>query len=320
MPWEIDGHRWHTHDRVSRSGAACQWDGKILDEIERRIQDAGDFSATHWNHRTIVEVAATKKSDGWFFHAITGEPWLIKLKFRTAKKTFQRDQLMIDLDFKPLNDIPEIESYGRTSRVKCKNLRGPWQEVQIAAYSWEEIDTPTFWSFLEKAIAGFQNFTDRPEQNPADMMPWKVLGRKWHLAHKGFPPGKKPDWPLEVLEDLLEQLSEATTEPASASGGTSQFLWNNQQVINLMVPEQRDPWAVIYTKRLGGVDLQLNGPSGAFAAGRIAELAAQRTIHSNDARGDQVKLRFVTAEDLDKGDLADFLSEHLESLRGVSSE
>ena len=321
MPWEIDGHRWHTHDRVSRSGAACRWDGKILDEIERRIQDLGDFSATHWNNRTIVEVAAAKKTDGWFFHAITGEPWLIKLKFRTAKKTFQRDQLMIDLDFKPLNDILEIESYGRTPRVKCKNLRGPWQEVQIAAYSWEEINTPAFWAFLEKAIAGFQKFTNRIEQNPADMMPWKVLGRKWHLARKGFPPGKKPDWPLEVLEDLLEHLSEATGDRAPMGGNSpkpsSQFLWNNQQVINLMIPEQRDPWAVIYTKRLGGVDLQLNGPPGAFATGRIAQLAAQRAISTEDETRDQIKLRFVTAKDLDKGDLADFLCEHLETLRGA---
>ncbi|MEM8945772.1 MAG: excinuclease ABC subunit UvrA [Planctomycetota bacterium] len=318
MPWEVDGHRWHTQDRVSRSGAACRWEGKILDEIERRIQDLGDFSATNWNNRTIVEVAAPKKSDGWFFHAITGEPWLLKLKFRTAKKTFQRDQLMIDLGLKPLNDIPEIESYGNSSRVKCKNLRGPWQEVQIAAYNWKEIDTPAFWTFLERAINGFRKFTDRVAQSPEDVMPWKVLGRKWHLARKGFPPGKKPAWPIEVLEDLLEQLSEATGEAGSADGGSSQFLWNNQQVVNLMVPEQRDPWAVVYTKRLGGVDLQLNGPPGAFATGRIADLAAQRAITSDEDR-DQIKLRFVTPDDLDNGDLADFLSEHLESLRDATS-
>jgi len=317
MPWELDGHRWHTHDRVSRSGAPCHWDGKILHEIESRIQDLGEFSATNWNNRTIVEIAAEKKSDGWFFHAITGEPWLIKLKFRTAKNTFQRDQLMIDLDLKPLNDIPEIEAYGRTSRVKCKNLRGPWQEVQIAANSWDEIDTPAFWTFLEKAVAGFQKFTDRVHQSPEDVMPWKVLGRKWHLARKGFPPGKKPDWPLEVLEDLLEQLTE-TADTDSAS--KPQFLWNNQQVVNLMIPEQRDPWAVVYTKRLGGVDLQLNGPPGAFATGRIAELGAQRTIDSGGDDRDQVKLRFVTPEDLDRGDLADFLAEHLEVLRGADAQ
>lgn len=323
MPWEIDGRKWHTQDRVSRSGAACRWDGKILDAIERRIQDLGEFSATNWNNRTIVEVAAPKKSDGWFFHAITGEPWLVKLKFRTAKKTFQRDQLMIDLDLKPLNDIPEIESYGRTSRVKCKNLRGPWQEVQIAAYSWEEIDTPAFWEFLEKAVAGFRKFTERVEQSPEDVMPWKVLGRKWHLARKGFPPGKKPEWPIEVLEDLLEHLSEVASESngesASANGAPAQFLWNNQQVINLMIPEQREPWAVVYTKRLGGVDLQLNGPSGAFATGRIAELGSQRAISSSNDDRDQIKLRFVSPADLDNGDLADFLSEHLEALRDEAS-
>ena len=311
MPWEIDGHGWHTRDRVSRSGAACHWDGKILDAIERRIQDLGDFGPTHWNTRTIVEIAANKKTDGWFFHAITGEPWLIKLKFRTAKKTFDRDQLMIDLNFPSLNDIPEIEAYGRTSRVKCKNLRGPWQEVQIAAYSWEEIDTPAFWAFLEKAVAGFNKFTERLEKTPEAMMPWKVLGRKWHLARKGFPPGKKPAWSIEVLEDLLEQLDHV------AEG--SQFLWNNQQVVNLMIPEQRDPWAVIYTKRLGGVDLQLNGPSGAFATGRIAELASQRIINTETDNRDQVKLRFVTPADIEQGDLTDFLAEHLEAVRRVEN-
>ena len=61
------------------------------------------------------------------------------MKFRTAKKTFQRDDLIARLGLTPLNDLPEVEAYGRGPRVKCKNLRGPWQEVQIAAYSWKEI-------------------------------------------------------------------------------------------------------------------------------------------------------------------------------------
>ncbi|NOY40441.1 MAG: excinuclease ABC subunit UvrA [Planctomycetes bacterium] len=310
MPWEIDGRRWHTRDRVSRAGQPCRWDGKILDTIERRIQEMGQFSPTNWNTRTIVEVAAEKKGDGWFFHAITGEPWLVKLKFRTAKNTFQRDQLMTDLDFKPLNDLPEIEAYGNTSRVKCKNLRGPWQEVQIAAYGWEEIDTPAFWTFLEKAVAGFRKFTERVEKNPEDVMPWKVLGRKWHLARKGFPPGKKPVWSGEILEELLERLSDISR---------GQLLWNNQQVVHIMVPEQREPWASVYTKRLAGIDVVLNGPAGVFATGRIAELASQRAIANDGNDRDQVKFRFVTPEDLIQGDLDAFLAEHLQAVRGESS-
>jgi excinuclease ABC subunit A len=158
-------------------------------------------------------------------------------------------------------------------------------------------------------------------------MPWKVLGRKWHLARKGFPPGKRPAWPAEVLEELLELLSDTTGEDesngevasATESPGKSQFLWNNQQVVNLMVPTQREPWAVVHTKRMAGVDLVLNGPSGAFATGRIANLAAQRAITSGDDR-DQVKLRFVTPEDLHHDDLAEFLAEHLAAVRGVAAE
>jgi len=310
---------------VSRGGEPCRWDGKILDEIEQRIHTLGDFSPTGWNTRTIVEIASTKKSDGWFFHAITGEPWLLKLKFRTAKKTFQRDQLMVDLDLKSLNDIPEIEAYGRSPRVKCKNLRGPWQEVQIAAHSWQEIDTPAFWSFLEKAAAGYRKFTERVEKSPEDVMPWKVLGRKWHLARKGFPPGKRPEWSIELLEELLELLGDATLDTThdengeAAENASSQFLWNNQQVVHLMVPQQREPWATVFTKRLAGVDLVLGGPQGAFAMGRIAELASQRVIRSEGEGLDQVKLRFVSAEDLHQGDLEEFLAEHLKAVREAAS-
>ncbi len=313
MPWEIDGRRWHTHDRVSRSGQPCQWDGKILDRVEEQIQQLDDFSATNWDTRTIVEIAAAKKSDGWFFHAITGEPWLLKMKFRTAKKTFQRDDLVVALDLKPLNDIPEIEAYGRGPRVKCKNLRGPFQEIEIRAFGWQEIDTPEFWDFLKKAVAGFKQFSERVEKNPEDLMPWKVLGRKWHLARKGFPPGKRPAWSTELLEELLELLSDT-------AGPSAQFLWNNQQVIHLMIADQREPWASIFTKRLAGVDLLLNGPQGAFATGRIAELASQRAIKTGEENRDQVKFRFVSLDDLHHGDLPAFLAEHLTAIRDAASE
>ena len=124
-------------------------------------------------------------------------------------------------------------------------------------------------------------------------MPWKVLGRKWHLSRKGFPPGKKVAWPQETLEELLELL-ESTREPKRAGaspppdGATRtsapQFLWNNQQVIHLMVPGQRVPWATVQTKRTVGVDLSLHGPAGAFATGRIADLGVKRLVQSGEQR------------------------------------
>jgi excinuclease ABC subunit A len=311
MPWEENGRQWHTKDRVARDGRRCQWDGRVLDAIERRIHELGPFSPTNWNNRSIVEITATKKSDGWFFHAITGERWLVKLKFRTAKKSFERDKLIIDLGLKPLNDIDEVEAYGRGPRVKCKNLRGPWQEVQIDAHSWLEIDTPAFWGFLERAVAGFQRFSERLSAKPEDVMPWKVLGQKWHLSKKGFPPGKKTAWKPEVLEELLEMLADAV--PAG------QFLWNNQNVVYLMVPGVRKPWATVCTKRLAGVDLVLNGPKGAFQLGSLAALGAERALTTDGEDRDQVKLRFVTTDELHNGNVLAFLRAHLESLQAAAA-
>jgi excinuclease ABC subunit A len=306
MPWEVNGRQWHTKDRSARDGRPCKWDGRIVDAVEKRIQKAGCFAETNWNNRTIVEITAAKKSEGWFFHAITGERWLVKLKFRTAKKTFEREKLVADLGLKPLNDIDEIEAYGRGPRVKCKNLRGPWQEVQIDSHSWDEIDTKEFWAFVDRAIAGFQKFTERIGTKPEDVMPWKVLGQKWHLSKKGFPPGKKTAWKPEVLEELLEMLADAVP------GG--QFLWNNQNVVYMMVPGIRKPWATVYTKRLAGIDVILNGPKGAFQLGGVADLGSERSLSTEGDDHDQVKLRFVTTDELHSENVAAFFQAHLESL------
>jgi excinuclease ABC subunit A len=209
------------------------------------------------------------------------------------------------LGLKPLNDLPDLPVYGHEPRVKCKNLRGPFQEVQLQVHSLAEIDKPAFWKFVDAAIAGFARFADRVRQKPEDVMPWKVLGQRWHFARKGFPPGKPPAWDVDVLEELCERLTEAAP--------TGQFLWNNQQLVHVFVPQQREPWATIFTKRPAGVDLVLSGPKGHFALGRLTELGVDREFTSG-SRLDTLRLRFVDGEDLDRGDLRAFLAEHVASL------
>jgi excinuclease ABC subunit A len=304
MPWEVDGRQWHTVDRVGRNGNACRWDGRILATVIDKIHDSGVFGPTNWNSRTIVEICGEKKSDGWFFHAITGEEWLVKMKFRVAKRTFQREKLIEALDLKPLNEMHDLPVYGSEQRVKCKNLRGPWQEVQLAVHSYDEINKPEFWQFLDDSIKGFEKYADRVEQNPEDVMPWKVLGRKWHLSRKGFPPGQRVQWDLEALEELCEVLDETVEK--------SQFLWNNQQVVHVMIPGHSEPWATIHTKKPAGIDLSLHGPKNRFALGRIADLAAERELVPG-SKSDTVKFRFNTAEQINASELLEFLQEHYES-------
>jgi len=302
MPWETNGRQWHTQDRVGRKGEPCRWDGEILARVVDKIQEADEFGETNWNSRTVVEIPAAKKSDGWFLHAGTGHEWWLTLKFRTARNTFKRNELVQRIGLTPLNELHDLPVYGNDPRIECKNLRGPWQEVVLKPHTLAEIDHAEFWKFLSQAMAGFFKLTQRKAENPEDMMPWKVMGQKWHLSRKGFPPGRTPAWDTSVLEELCETLASVAPQ--------GQFLWNSQQVVHLMVAPLRDPWASIYTKRREAVELVLNGPQNRFALGRVSSLADDRQVTSDRDR-QQIKLKFRTSDSLTRGDLTAFLAEHL---------
>ncbi len=306
MPWEVDGPGWHTKDRVGRRGEPCRWDGRILEAVEQRLQATGKFAPTNWNSRTIVEITGHTKSDGWFMHAITGEAWLLKLKFRVAKGTFQRESLQKRLPLPALNAMDELPVYGNEPRVKCKALRGPWQELELRLHAWEDVNQPEFWKIMDDAVLGFETMLAKVSQNPDDAMPWKKLGQKWHFSRKGFPPGKPIAWEQKVLEDICELLHE--------TAGEGQFLWNNQQVVHLYVKEQKEPWASLWTKRPQGLSLILTGPKGAATLGRVAELGHDRELDATDRDRDVVKIVFRDGEDLHQEELQRFLAEHRNSL------
>jgi excinuclease ABC subunit A len=254
----------------------------------------------------VVEIRAAKKSDGWFFHAITGEEWLLKMKFRTARGTFQRDELVARLGLKPLNDMPELPLYGTEPRVRLRNLRGPWQEIELRVHAHEEIDRPEFWKFVDEAVAGFGRFAERVEQHAEILQPWKQLGRKWHFARKGFPVGKKVQWDVEVLEELIEMLTEVAPR--------GQLLWNNKQVVPLYVPEQKEPWAAVLTKKVEAVCLVLAGPKGCITQGRLTGLGHDAQWDGQRPDCDLLRMKFRSLDDLHRGGLKAFLREHLATL------
>ncbi|MDP6448057.1 MAG: excinuclease ABC subunit A, partial [Pirellulaceae bacterium] len=229
MPWEVDGEQWHTVDRVGRKGEPCRWEGRVLAEIVKRVHELGDFSDTDWNARSVVEIAGEVKSHGWFFHAITGEAWLLKMKFRVARGTFKRDELQTRIPLPTLNEMDDIPLYSNDPRVRTKSIRGPWQEVEMRIHSYREIDNPEFDKFLIEAVAGFQRQSDRVAESPEDVLPWKKLGQKWHFLRRGFPSGQRVRWDAKVLEELCEMLTDA------APG--AQFLWSNQQIVHLMLKD-----------------------------------------------------------------------------------
>jgi len=227
----------------------------------------------------------------------------LKMKFRTARNTFKREELIERLDLKPLNDVPELPLYGTEPRVRCKNLRGPWQEIELRVHGYDEIDRRGFWEFVDRAVEGFASFAEQVQAKSNILQPWKQLGRTWHFARRGFPLGKKIDWEADVLEDLFELLAE--TAPRG------QFLWNNKQVVPVYLPQRRDPWAAVQTKKLDAVHLHLMGPKGRFTLGRINGLGHNPEVDGRRGNVDVVRLKFRAADDLARGDLHGFLKEHL---------
>ena len=121
LPWETDGRKWHTIERIAHTGQACRWDGKALDYVIGLLEDHEDLAPTNWNDRATVEVKASKGL-GWFLHARTGGEWLLSLCFRVKKGEFTTEDLDSKLGLIPLDDMEEIPVYGREPRVKARDL------------------------------------------------------------------------------------------------------------------------------------------------------------------------------------------------------
>ncbi len=213
MPWEENGRRWHTQDRVAHDGSTAEWDGKILAEVIDRLEQHAGFHPTLWTNRSIVEVMGaqhTKSSDNWFLHALTGERWMLRLKLRVRRGTFKAPDLLQQIPLKTANELDDLPVYGNQPRIKVTQQRG-FQEVEMRLHRWAEINHDGFWKFLDQAITGY--FGPAKPTQPVNLeaeSPWAKLGKTWHRLPKGFPPNQPPAWPIAMVdtwEQLLQSLS-----------------------------------------------------------------------------------------------------------------
>ena len=123
LPWEEDGPKWHTHDRITapRPAKPIKWDGDaaLAELVIDEVHDLGTFSETNWNHRSIVEIAtlALKKSDRLVPCTSITETRhaYVKFVFRVPGRPFKEDALASQLALKPLSDTPGLEGFSRDS-------------------------------------------------------------------------------------------------------------------------------------------------------------------------------------------------------------
>ena len=291
QPWEVDGKRWHTQFRTTRSGETCKWEGRALSAIVDRLEEFPIFADANWMNRSIVEVHAESKTSAWFMRAVTNEEWLLRLKFRTAKNTFDRGLLTRKLALCPLKEIEEIPLYGTLPRVKFENI-GPWQEIELKVFSLSEIDRPEFWNFINLAVERFSDVIDRGKENDVDLTPWKTQGRKWHTSQNGFyGSSDKAIWPMQLLESVLEVVEKV--------GRNAVSVWTNRTSVPYTIAGGKYPWVQLFTKNSDFLCLQVNFPKGEVSQERIVGIGFEPEIAlaEKDGEFDSVYLRFKSEDD-----------------------
>jgi excinuclease ABC subunit A len=307
MPWQTDGRRWHTEQRLSHDGKPCRWDGLILPWLEKHIRGLGPFSDTNWNDRTVVEIAGPQKTQGWFLHALTGMEWVVRLVFRVGRNTFKSQVLNRRLGIPCLNDTPGVEAYGSEDRVWVTNHKGPWQSVTVLAHRLSEVDTAAFRQFLAEAVAAFHVNLKRLRTKPEDVMPWKVNGQRWHLGDKGFPVGRKVQWDRVLLPRLLDLVRAVEPE--------MEVRWDARDAITLRVPGISRGWAQWRTKESYGLDCRFVGKKGQFNLSRVEGFGTTSEINGHREEGDVLRLVFQHQEHAPAARLKEFLAEHLRGFR-----
>jgi excinuclease ABC subunit A len=154
-PWEVDGRRWHTRDRVGRSGRPARWEGRILERIVDRIHELGEFSPTDWSQRAVVKIAGPEAGDRPFFQASTGNEWVVTLRFLVPRNTFQKAPLARSLALIPFHESP-TPVLCDLDRLSVVHGKGGHQEVTITCHAAADVETPEFDAFLARAVASYR--------------------------------------------------------------------------------------------------------------------------------------------------------------------
>ncbi|MEZ6056909.1 MAG: excinuclease ABC subunit UvrA [Planctomycetaceae bacterium] len=293
MPWQRDGRRWHLQDRVSRNGKPCRWEGAALEFVVDTLALYKGLQEANWNDQSTVEVTAEKKTGtGWFFHALTGDEWLLRLSFRVPKGTYHEAELSTSLALKPVDEISDLPVYGRGERIRFNNSKGPFQEVVIDVHWLREIDTPAFRDFLEHSVARYVERVDDEAKKPIESLtPWAVLGKKWHLSRKGFPSAKRVAWNIDVLNELMNVLEPALEGTTVDWSNKTQIVWKDTESGQTLVELQ--------TKRRDALYLTLLTTPGALPLGQIAGVGQTQELIPHRTGKEGVKLTFTRTSQID---------------------
>jgi excinuclease ABC subunit A len=151
MPWEVDGRRWHTRDRRTRSGKPVRWEGALLEFVVDRIAAIGGLREPVWAQRSSVTIYTHDYRLAPFLTVATTSEWVATLSFRLPRAVFKLGELSSQLGLTPFAEaVPVVPCDQDRLRIR-KAGRG--QEISITVHAARDLQTDGFERFLQSAIA-----------------------------------------------------------------------------------------------------------------------------------------------------------------------
>jgi len=283
MPWEVDGRRWHTRERVGHRGEKVRWDGEALEWLIDQIEAAGTrrLAKTDFNHRSRIEIKMPGSSTPWFFHARTGGTWLLDASFRVPTRTFSAAEVRRLVPLKPLDDCDDLPIYGKEPRVTVRHIGRHADDVRILIHNKREIATAGCREFIKRAVKAYQRLVRKLAEDVALRQPWKVSGKTWHLSQQMIAKNSRKLWRGSLIVELLGRLKKID------KGITED--WTRKVMVVLTHPGVQGIWGRLITNHADAIRVKIRCGLGQFTPAMVEGLGIDVNIRHMKNNEDQVQ-------------------------------
>jgi excinuclease ABC subunit A len=158
-PWEVDGERWHCHDRVNALGESPAWHDEALTRFVEQWRALPGASEPNWRHWSDVRFGP-ENSEPPFALARTHRKWYLELHFYVPKGIFDQESLAHQLGLLHWDQLQGVPFYSRSPRVRVYTGARRFDRVLIQAHFGTDVTSEGFRDFLKKAWKAWRNVFD----------------------------------------------------------------------------------------------------------------------------------------------------------------
>ena len=270
MPWQKEGHKWHTEDPVDSQSRKVKWDPRVLEFIVDECEKVSGFERTNWNHRTRIEIKAPNSKTLWFCHILTGGQWLLEVTFRVPPKTFSAAALQRELKIVQLDERPDLPIYGQWDRLSIRTGKRTHDDVRIFLHDMKDVKRPAFRRFIKRAAAAYHQHLASLSADRSRAEPWKTDGKAWHLSQKSVPTDAVKRWSSANLLDIIGRLRKVTADLA--------IDWTGKAGIKFKPIKAAGLQGRVKTNKSWGLPIELRTPPGTFTPTMVDRLGKDLEI------------------------------------------